>query len=160
MYRRWLFSMGSCGRVMMCVTHLSPQTPPAADRKPPQSLSTALCLSPEDRQREFSAAAISDPEHAAHRAGQSPFPLAQALSLQRTRMVLQNPNHVPSPRHTPGIRPTILLARARGVPLWRWCLPQLLRAIDCRGAVGGHRRAADAVPIQRLRPGGQGSRGD
>jgi hypothetical protein len=67
-----------------------------------------------------------------------PFPLAQALSLRRIRMVLHNHGHDPSPRHTPGLRPTILLARARGVPLWRWCLRQLLRAIDCRRAVGSH----------------------
>lgn len=145
---------------MVGVTHLSPQTPSPADRKPPQSLSTAVCLSPAGRQREFSAAAISDPGHAARRARQSPFPLAQALSLRRIRMGLHNHGHAPSPLHTPGLRPRIVLARARGVPLWRWCLQQLLRAIDCGCAVGGHGRAADAVSIQRLRPGGQGSRGD
>jgi len=67
-----------------------------------------------------------------------PFALAQALSLQRTRMVLLNPTHDSCPRRIPGLPPTILLARARSVSLWRWCLWQLLRAIDCGTAVGGH----------------------
>jgi len=68
----------------------------------------------------------------------SPFPLSQAPSLQRNRMVLTSPTHDPCPRRTLGLRPTIILARARGVPLWRWCLRHLLRAIDCGRAVGGH----------------------
>lgn len=44
---------------------------------------------------------------------------AQALSLRRTRMVVQSPTHDPCPRRAPGLRPTILLARASGLPLWR-----------------------------------------
>lgn len=42
-----------------------PKTPPPADRKPAQSPSTALCLSPPARQREFPAVAISAPGRAA-----------------------------------------------------------------------------------------------
>ena len=133
-------------------------TPPPAHRKPAESPRHRSLLIPGS-----SPARVFSCSHFCPRACSSSsqtvvwfsFPLAQALSLRRIRMALHRHGHDPSPRRATGLRPTILHARARSLPLWRGSLRQLLRAIDCGRAVGGHGRAADAVSIQRLRPGGQ-----
>ena len=48
------------------------------------------------------------------------------VTLQHLRLGLPIPTHASSSRITPGLRPPRRLP-FRGLPVWRWCLPQLLR---------------------------------